>query len=39
LDLLYETKFINEMEFHNVKAKNIEILKLLVSIINTSKSK
>ncbi len=39
LDLLYETKFINEMEFHTIKAKNIEILKLLISIINTSKSK
>jgi four helix bundle protein len=33
LDLLYETKFLN------IKAKNIEILKLLISIINTSKSK
>ncbi|WP_396184268.1 four helix bundle protein [Flavobacterium sp.] len=39
LDLLYETKFLNEIEFLNIKAKNIEILKLLISIINTSKSK
>jgi four helix bundle protein len=39
LDLLYETKFLNEIEFLNIKAKNIEILKILISIINTSKSK
>ncbi|WP_333694293.1 four helix bundle protein [Flavobacterium sp.] len=39
LDLLFETKFINEIEYHAIKVKNIEILKLLTSIINTSKSK
>ena len=39
LDLLYETKYINQMEFENIKPKIIELLKLLTSIINTSKSK
>jgi four helix bundle protein len=39
LDLLYETKYINELEFQNLKPKIIELLKLLTSIINTSKAK
>ncbi|MFT4973191.1 MAG: four helix bundle protein [Saprospiraceae bacterium] len=39
LDLLYETKFLSEIEFKSIKAKVIEILKLLTSIINTSKNK
>ncbi|SDX02766.1 four helix bundle protein [Flavobacterium degerlachei] len=39
LDLLYETKFLSEIEFQSIKAKVIEILKLLTSIINTSKNK
>jgi four helix bundle protein len=39
LDLLYETKYINQIEFENIKPKIIELLKLLISIINTSKSK
>lgn len=39
LDLLYETKFLSEVEFQSIKAKVIEILKLLTSIINTSKNK
>ena len=39
LDLLYETKYLSEIEFQSIKAKVIEILKLLTSIINTSKSK
>ena len=39
LDLLYETKYINQIEFENLKSKIIELLKLLTSIINTSKSK
>ena len=39
LDLLYETKYINQIEFENIKPKIIELLKLLTSIINTSKSK
>ena len=38
LDLLYETKYLNEIEFQNIKPKIIEILKLLTSIINTSKT-
>jgi four helix bundle protein len=39
LDLLYETKYISQIEFENIKPKIIELLKLLTSIINTSKSK
>ncbi len=39
LDLLYETNYLTDEEFRNVKNKNIEILKLLTSIINTSKNK
>ncbi len=37
LDLLYETKFLTETEFQKIKFKIVEILKLLTSIINTSK--
>ena len=39
LDLLFETKYLSESEFKVIKFKIIEILKLLTSIINTSKSK
>ena len=39
LDLLYETKYVSESEFELIKPKIIEILKILVSIINTSKGK
>jgi len=39
LDLLFETKYISESEFQNIKPKIIELLKLLTSIINTSKTK
>ena len=39
IDLLFETKFLTETEFNNIKIKIIEILKLLTSIINTSKNK
>ena len=39
LDLLYETKYLGQIEFENIKPKIIELLKLLTSIINTSKSK
>jgi four helix bundle protein len=39
LDLLYETKYVSESEFQSIKPKVIEILKILVSIINTSKRK
>lgn len=37
LDLLFETKYLSVEEFQSIKNKNIEILKLLTSIINTSK--
>ena len=39
LDLLYETKYLSQIEFEDIKPKIIELLKLLTSIINTSKSK
>ena len=39
LDLLYETKYVSQTEFENIKPKIIELLKLLTSIINTSKTK
>ncbi len=39
LDLLYETKYVSESDFQSIKPKVIEILKILVSIINTSKGK
>ena len=37
LDLLYETNNLSDELFQNLKNKNIELLKLLISIINTSK--
>lgn len=37
LDLLYETNYLSDDMFHNLKNKNVELLKLLISIINTSK--
>ena len=39
LDLLHETKYVSESEFQSIKPKVIEILKILVSIINTSTGK
>jgi four helix bundle protein len=39
LDLLFETKYLSEAEFQNIKNKIVEILKILTSIINTSKNK
>ena len=39
LDLLFETKYITVSEFQNIKPKAVEILKILISIINTSKRK
>jgi four helix bundle protein len=39
LDLLFETKYLSESEFQNIKNKIVEILKILTSIINTSKNK
>jgi len=37
LDLLYETKYLSDVEFQNIKPKIIELLRLLTSIIKTSK--
>ena len=37
LELLFETQYISESEFLNMKPKIMELLKLLTSIINTSK--
>ena len=39
LDLLYETKYLSQTEFDIIKPKIVELLKLLTSIINTSKTK
>lgn len=39
IDLLFETKYISETEFQEIKPKITELLKILVSIINTSKGK
>ncbi len=38
LDLLYKTNYITELEYQNIKIKIVEILKILTSIINTSKN-
>ncbi|WP_240491729.1 four helix bundle protein [Flavivirga aquatica] len=37
LDLLDETKFIDEDEFKVFKPKSIEMLRLLVNIVKSSK--
>ena len=39
LDLLHVTNYISQAEFESIKPKIIELLKLLISIINTSKNK
>jgi four helix bundle protein len=39
LDLLHETKYLSQIEFENIKPSIIELLKLLTSIINSSKTK
>ncbi len=39
LDLLFESNYLTKIEFENTKPKIIELLKLLISIINTSKNK
>jgi len=39
IDLLFETKYLTQTEFENIKPNIIELLKLLTSIINTSKTK
>jgi four helix bundle protein len=37
IDLLFETKYLSQTEFDIIKPKIVELLKLLTSIINTSK--
>lgn len=37
LDLLYETKYLSEIDFLNIKPKITELLRLLTSIVKTSK--
>ena len=39
IELLFVTNYISKTEFENIKPKITEILKILVSIINTSKGK
>ena len=37
IDLLFETKYLSQTEFDIIKPKIVELLKLLTSIIDTSK--
>lgn len=37
LDLLYATEFLDKAEFEKYKPKSTEMLKLLISIVKTSK--
>ena len=37
LDLLYKTKFINAVAFERFKVKSAEILKILITIVKSSK--
>jgi four helix bundle protein len=39
IDLLFETKYLSQTEFDIIKPKIVELLKLLTSIINSSKTK
>ena len=39
LELLYQSKYINEIEYDSIKVDIEEVTKLLVSIIKTSKNK
>lgn len=39
IDLLYQSKYLVESEFTSLKSKIEEILRLLISILNTSKNK
>ena len=39
ISLLYETKYINEEEYHSLKKDCEEILKLLISIVKTMKER
>ncbi|OIV42784.1 four helix bundle protein [Flavobacterium johnsoniae] len=38
LDLLYETKYLSDIDFLNIKPKITELLRLLTSIVKTSKN-
>ncbi|MCV9930611.1 four helix bundle protein [Flavobacterium sp. LS1R49] len=38
LDLLHETKYLSDIEFQNIKPKIIELLRLLTSIVKTTKN-
>ncbi|MBL0735878.1 four helix bundle protein [Flavobacterium sp. GN10] len=38
LDLLHETKYLSEIEFLSIKPKITELLRLLTSIVKTTKS-
>jgi len=38
LDLLYETKYLSDIDFLNIKPKITEILRLLTSIVKTTKN-
>ena len=37
LELLHETDYLNDAEFHSIYTENKELTKMLTSIINTSK--
>ncbi|MDC9723464.1 MAG: four helix bundle protein [Urechidicola sp.] len=37
LELLYKTKFINDITFKKFKVKSTEILKILITIVKSSK--
>lgn len=39
LELLYKTEYLNKSQFTELSSRNNELLKLLTSIIKTSKSK
>ena len=39
LELFYQSKYINEIEYDSIKIDIEEVIKLLVSIIKTSKNK
>ncbi len=37
LELIHETEYLNDAEFHSIYKENKELTKMLTSIINTSK--
>jgi len=39
LDLLYETEYINETEYHSIIHECIELIRLLTSIVKSSRKK